>query len=81
MEKVGPSPNSPLIVAVQSGDLDAIGGTAIAGYRSNYAPLASDKLALFLDAVRDYGRSVGVFPEVRQEPPPPTRSASAGPGM
>lgn len=65
----------------QTGDLDAIGGTAIAGYRSNYAPLASDKLALFLDAVRDYGRSVGVFPEVRQEPPPPTRSASAGPGM
>lgn len=51
----------------QNGDLDAIGGTVISGYRTNHAPLERDKLELFIDAVRDYGRSIGVFPEVKEE--------------
>ena len=45
----------------QTGDLDAIGGVTTSGFRASYAPMGQEDLSVFLDAVRDYGQSLGVF--------------------
>lgn len=65
----------------QNGDLDAIGGTAISGFKANYAPLERDKLDTFIEAVRDYGRSIGVVPEAKEDRTRAPQSAAMGAGI
>lgn len=65
----------------RNGNLDAIGGTVISGFKSNYAPLERDKLQLFIEAVRDYGRSIGVVPETKEDRARAPQPAAMGVGI
>lgn len=65
----------------RNGNLDAIGGTVISGFKSNYAPLERDKLQIFIEAVRDYGRSIGVVPEAKEDRSRAPQPAAMGVGI
>lgn len=67
----------------QHGNLDPLGGHAIAGHHENYAPLASQIMDRTIQIVRNYGASRGVMIEIGQEvadqPTPPPQPASRNP--